>query len=156
MLVRAGLPSRIAARSAIEQDEPAFTTLSEMTEWLSSDEIAALSESQTWPTPETAAIWSQFRRDFLAAPIQRWNEQQWNFASVLPAWAKASYPARIQIDEETGSVTVTSPDFRQITAIQQGLFEPPPSLMHVDYASDRQSAVIKRMGRGTAGWRRRT
>jgi hypothetical protein len=77
MLVRAGLPSRVAAQLAIEQTKPAFTILSEMSRWLSSDEITELSEDPSWPTPETAAIWARFRTDMLAAPIQRWNEQEW-------------------------------------------------------------------------------
>jgi hypothetical protein len=153
MLVRTGLPSRVAARAAVQQTQPTFTTLSELSEWLASDEIAALSENQNWPTPETAAIWGRFRKDVLAAPIQRWNEQEWEFGSHLPEWANPAYPARIQINEESGKVTVTSPDYREITGIQQGLSAVPPTLLRVDYAADGESAVIKRMGRGRASWR---
>src|ERR1019366_6820923 len=42
MLVRAGLPSRVAARAVIEETQPLFATLSEMTAWLASNEITAL------------------------------------------------------------------------------------------------------------------
>jgi len=153
MLVRVGLPSRIAARVAIEHTEPVFASLSEMYLWLSSSEIAALSDAPNWPTAETGAIWRRFRVDALAAPIQKWNEQEWTFKSTLPRWANASHPARIQIDEESGAVAVTSPDFRQIIRITQRLSDPQPSLLRVDFAPDKHTATIKRMGRGNAEWR---
>ena len=153
MLVRAGLPSRVAARAVIEQTQPFFATLSDMNTWLSSNEIAALSDDQNWPTPETAVIWSAFRKDVLAAPIQRWSEQEWEFESKLPQWANPAHPARIHIDDKSGRVAVTSPDYREITGIKQGLSEPRPSLLRVDYASGRQTAIIKRAGRGRASWR---
>jgi hypothetical protein len=124
-----------------------------MNTWLSANEIAALSDEQNWPTPETGAIWARFREDALAAPIQRWSEQQWEFDAKLPPWANVAYPARIHIDDESGRVTVTSPDYREITGIKQGLSELRPSLLRVDHAFDGQSAIIKRMGRGQARWR---
>lgn len=46
MLVRSGLPSRVAARAAIDQTQPLFTTLAEMYAWLSSNEITVLSDDQ--------------------------------------------------------------------------------------------------------------
>jgi hypothetical protein len=152
MLVRAGLPSRIAARVAIEQTGPSFATLSEMSDWLSSEEIETLSADQSWPTPATAAIWRRFRQDVLAAPVQRWIEQEWNLESKLPDWASPDYPARVYIDEPSDEVTITSPDYRTITTIQQALFEPRPSLLRVDYSPDRKSAVVNRIGRGSALW----
>ena len=36
------------------------------------------------PTPGPAAIWGRFWKDFLPAPIQRWNKQEWDFDSELP------------------------------------------------------------------------
>ena len=152
MLVSAGLPSRTAARAAIEATRPNFVTRSEVNDWLSSDEITALSKGENWPTPDTAAIWKRFREEALAAPIQRWTEEEWKLASKLPQWADPSRPARIYVDDEFGKVSVELPDYRSITDIKQGLSERRPSLLRVDYAADGQSATIKRMGPGRARW----
>ena len=65
MLVRAGLPSRIAAMTVIAQTRPAFVTLTEMNQWLRSNEMAAWTDQSDWPTPETANIWKQFRNEAL-------------------------------------------------------------------------------------------
>lgn len=151
MLIRAGLPSRVAGRAVIEETKPAFTTRSEMNIWLSSNEIVAFSSDQNWPTPETASIWRRFREDVLAAPIQKWTEQEWQLGATLPAWTSVAYPARVQI-EESGRVAVTTPDYHEIIGIQQSLSQPDPSLLRVDFAPDRKSATVKREGRGKANW----
>jgi len=127
-------------------------TRSEMNDWLSSDEIAALSSRRDWPTSETAAIWTRFRQDALAAPIRRWIEEEWRLDSSLPLWANVSNLARVFVDVESGDVSIVSADYRKITGIQQGLLDPDPSLLRVDYAADGHSATIKRMGRGAARW----
>jgi hypothetical protein len=124
-----------------------------MNAWLGSNEITALSDDMNWPTTEAAPIWRRFRSEALAAPIQRWTEQEWPFESRLPKWAKPSYSARVHVDEQSGRVAVVSPDYREITGIQQSLSSLSPSLLRVDYAADGQSAIIRRMGRGSASWR---
>jgi hypothetical protein len=149
MLVRAGLPSRVAARAVIDQTKPAFTTLSEMNLWLSSNEVIALSEDRNFPTPETADIWKRFRADALTTPIQRWNEQEWNL-SPTPEWANAALPGRVYVDEKTGRVSITSPDYQEITGIKQRLVDPIPSLLQVNY--DGKLATIARIGRDRASW----
>jgi superfamily II DNA/RNA helicase len=153
MLVRAGLPSRVAARVVIEQTKPTFTTLSEMNLWLASNEIIALSADPNFPTSETGEIWNRFRTDALATPIQRWNEQEWTLESTLPEWANAAMPARIHVDDKSRRVSVTTPDYREIVGIKQSLANPIPSLLHVKYAADGKSGTIARMGRGKASWR---
>ena len=151
-LVRSGLPSRVAAKKVVEETNPAFTTILEMNFWLGSNEIAALSDGKTWPTPETSAIWQRFRQEALSGPIQRWTEQEWTLNTELPSWSTAGYPARIQTDEKSGRVSLTSPDFREITGIQQRLSEARPSLMRVDFTTDGKSSTIRRMGKGNANW----
>jgi hypothetical protein len=153
MLVRAGLPSRVAAREAIEQTEPIFGTRSEMNLWLSSNEITALSEGTSFPTSETSEIWKRFRTDALATPIQRWTEQEWDLAGTSPEWVNGKIPARIVIDEISGRVSVASADFREITGIRQTLVNPVPSLLQVNHDAALDKWVIKRIGRGKASWR---
>jgi hypothetical protein len=153
MLVRAGLPSRVAAREAIEQTKPSFNTRGDMNLWLSSNEITVLSEDLHFPTLATNALWRRFRTDALATPTRRWNEDEWVLETALPSWAKPSTPARIDVDKGSGKVSITSPDYREIVGIKQTLSNPMPSLMHVEYADDRKWATIKRLGQGKASWR---
>jgi replicative superfamily II helicase len=152
MLVRAGLPSRAAAIAAVQQTRPNFITFEEMKEWLGSENINALSATPNWPTPDTEIIWRRFREDALAAPIRRWTEEEWGFRAQLPERINAGQPGRLFVDQETDAVSIVTPDYREITGIQQRISAQSPSLLRVDWAADRQSATIKRMGQGRARW----
>ncbi|MGL3105932.1 hypothetical protein [Bradyrhizobium sp. BR 1432] len=152
MLVRAGLPSRIAAREAIEQTQPIFSNLSEMNSWLESNEVIALTDQPNFPTPETSAIWKQFRTEALSSPIQRWNEQRWTLELAPPTWFNAKLPARVYVDELTGRVSITSPDYREIVGVKQKLSNPIPALMQVNFEANANTVTIKRLGRGKASW----
>lgn len=155
MLVRAGLPSRITAKAVIEETQPVFVSLSEMNTWLGSNEVTVLSDQADWPTPETAAIWRQFRSDALSGPVQKWTEETWKLQTDAPAWVNLAHPARVQIDDLTGEVSVASVDYRRIVGIKQGLEQGDPSLIRVDFAADGKSAQIGRTGRGKARWQAR-
>jgi hypothetical protein len=56
MLIRAGLPSRIAARYAVNQTSPSYTNLAEMNIWLASNQITALSADSNFPSRPTHAV----------------------------------------------------------------------------------------------------
>ncbi|CDZ68048.1 DEAD/DEAH box helicase-like protein [Neorhizobium galegae bv. orientalis] len=152
MLVRAGLPSRVAAMTAIRETQPAFATRAEMNQWLNSNEIAALSDQPDWPTADTASIWKQFRSETLSGPILKWNAQEWNMQGPVPAFVGPAIPGRISIDAANGAVSVTTPDFKRVTGIQHRLRQLSPSLLHVEYAADGQNSRIVRLGRSDARW----
>ncbi len=76
MLVRAGLSSRIAAKAIVNDQNPSFVNYSGMIDWLNSDEIAALSDDENWPTTSTAEIWRQFRSQMLAPTIKKWKKRE--------------------------------------------------------------------------------
>jgi DEAD/DEAH box helicase len=152
MLVRAGLPSRIAAMAVITQTRPVFMTGAEMNQWLRSHEMAALADQPDWPTPETADIWKRFRNEALGAPVQKWSSQVWRLDTAVGEHVNQAIPGRINVDALTGEVSVTTPDYRHIVTIQQHLRQFAPSLLHVELAADRQSARIVRIGRGQARW----
>ena len=147
-LVRSGLPSRVAAQEAVRKTNASFVALSDMNEWLSSNEITALTDDPKWPTPSTADLWRRFREDALAAPIRRWSEQNWEIKLAAPIIS--SHPGRIQVDAKTGEVSVTTPDYWRLTGIKQALSQGRPSLLRVDFAHDGRSARIERMGPGNA------
>lgn len=152
MLVRAGLPSRIAAQAVIEQLLPIITTRGELIQWLRSPEVEALSGQLDWPTAETSAIWRRFRSEALAGAVGKWVSQEWNMPLRPDADIRQSHPARIAIDPHSGQVSITTPDHRPIVDIQQRRDQRLPSLFQVQFSADGSNAHITRMGSDTAGW----
>ncbi|KAA9382651.1 DEAD/DEAH box helicase [Neorhizobium galegae] len=152
ILVRAGLPSRIAAMTAIRETQPTFVTRGEMNQWLGSNQIAALSDQPDWPTANTGTIWKQFRNEALSGPVVKWAAQEWNMQGAVPAFLSSAIPGRISINPADGVVSVTTPDFKHVIGIQHRLQQFSPRLLHVEYAADHQSARIMRIGRGEARW----
>ncbi|MQR00668.1 DEAD/DEAH box helicase [Glaciimonas soli] len=153
MLVRTGLPSRVAAKIVVEQLQPQFTNRTEMNQWLGSAEITALSNQQNWPTQETNEIWRQFCNETLTASITRWSSQRWEMNLPGNVNIDPTIPGRINIDPINGQVSITSPDYRPLISIHQRLRHTQPSLLQVEFSADRTNACISRMGRGSAVWR---
>lgn len=58
MPVRAGLPSRAAARQVVAELNPSFLERSELRAWLNSSVVEELSQHSNWPSPETSNLWS--------------------------------------------------------------------------------------------------
>src|SRR5262245_5947312 len=85
MLIRAGLPSRRAAMAAVLSSDALFTSPAEMREWLGSNEIAAFTDLDNWPTPDTAALWKRFRAEALSGAVQKWNVELFKRLLTLPA-----------------------------------------------------------------------
>ncbi len=77
MLVRAGLPSRAGALAAVNDLDPVFVDSAGLVGWLESNEVAALTDTGEWPTPETAEIWQKFRADMLRSGSQKWSDSEW-------------------------------------------------------------------------------
>jgi len=148
MLVRAGLPSRVAAKTVVEQLAPDFTNRAEMKAWLRSAEVAGFDHAPEWPTIETHAIWQQFRRDVLSSVDGKWTSQEWTMQ-----WSTDSaVPLRIEVDPQDGQVSITTPDFSQLTTINQRLQTEAPSLFEVAALRDGKNVSIRRIGRGEARW----
>lgn len=152
MLVRAGLPSRIAAMIVITQTRPSFVNGTEMNQWLRSDEMAAWTDQSNWPTAETTDLWKRFRTEALAGSIQKWSSQEWRMNAAIAQHVNPAIPGRINVDALTGQISVTTPDYRHIIGIRGRLRQFVPSLLHVEFAADRQSARIVRLGRARARW----
>ena len=148
MLVRAGLPSRVAAKAVVEQMAPDFTTRAEMKTWLRSAAVEAFDDVPNWPTLETKSIWQQFRRDVLSSVDGKWASQEWTMQ-----WpSRSAFPMRVEIDPQSGQVSVATPDFVQLTTIRQKLQAESPSLLEVEPLPDGTSVSIRRIGRGEARW----
>jgi len=68
ILEQAGLPSRVAAIKTLEDFPTEFETLSDMRQWLFSDEVQAATNSRNWPTRDTTVIWKDFVDQQRTAP----------------------------------------------------------------------------------------
>lgn len=152
MLVRAGLPSRAAAKAAIEQVRPVFTNRAQMKAWLHSDAMIVLDANPEWPTLETHAIWQRFRQEVLTDLDETWSEQQWTMTLAEGRAPLPSFPMRIDLDPVNGAASVATPDFKPLIQIRQRMAEESPSLFEVESVLGKATAVIRRIGRGEARW----
>jgi len=154
LLVRAGLPSRRAALSAIEDLDPAFTDNSGMVEWLRSNEVAALTNEETWPTEDTATLWRQFRSDVLAGQTQKWTIDEWprnvdqNSFRLEP---ELNRTYRVEITRND-TVWICTPDFRRVARLRRSIRNPRPSVLTARFNPENRQVTIRRVGRGTARW----
>ncbi len=154
MLVRSGLPSRRAALVAITDTTPVFVDRIGMVEWLRSQQVEALTDRGDWPTPDSAAIWRQFRTEMLIGRIQRWSIKEWQLdvdqgSKEVESTIGLKY--RIQVDNN-GSVWVCKPDFQKVIRIEHFLDDQGPSLFHAYFSEETSKVTVRRIGQGEATW----
>lgn len=151
MLIRAGLPSRRAAMTAIEDAAPIFVTPAEMRVWLESDEITAYTDAGDWPTPDTAALWARFRTQALSGGVQKWSVERYKRLLDI----KAAPPAglyRIVTDEGDGRTWLATPDYQQVAAFKKPAIDPKPSLFFGRLPGKTRLVEALRVGRGKLRW----
>ena len=153
MLIRAGLPSRRAAMAAIEDAKPVFVTPAEMRAWLESDEITADTDTGDWPTPDTAALWAQFRTEALSGGIQKWSIKHYKRLLDTPASPPAGL-YRIVTDEEDGRTWLATPDYQRVAAFKRPAFDPKPSLFSGRLPGNTRLVEALRVGHGNSRWPR--
>jgi hypothetical protein len=153
MLVRAGLPSRVAAINSINETTATFTNSIELRLWMDSPEVILLSTQENWPTAETMDIWRQFRTDILTREAYTWTSQSWDLNGVLNDAFNPDLPGRIYIDDETGEVTVRTPDYKLITGIQQRFIQTGPNILQAKFSNNpNEPTQISRLGQAHAYW----
>ena len=157
MLVRAGLPSREAAKAVIDELEPEFINNEGLFEWLQSNGVAALTDTPNWPTAETAILWRDFRDEMLGGVGQRWtnievrrNIELTNRSILLVA----GRPYRVESLED-GSVWINTPDFQRAVMLRRKMRDPLPSVLSARFEKGSRQALVKRLGRDRASWSER-
>lgn len=146
MLIRAGLPSRQAAMAAVRSANPSFTTPNEMREWLESDEIRTLTEQGNWPTTNTAALWSRFRIEMLAAGVQKWNISKFNRIIDLPDAGRPHKGLYRILPDIEGQTWLAAPDYQLIAPLKQPVSSI-PSLLSGRIDGEEMVIEIIRLGR---------
>lgn len=153
MLIRAGLPSRRAAMAAIESSDAVFVTPADMRAWLESNGITALTDTGTWPTADTAALWARFRADALSGGIQKWHiEGRKRRLAVAANAAPGAGLYRIATDDEGGETWLLTPDFRRQASFAKPADNPKPNLISGRLAGGTAVVEVVRMGRGKLKW----
>jgi predicted heme/steroid binding protein len=155
MLIRAGLPSRRAAMTAIQSTNPVFVTPAEMRAWLESDEITAFTDVGDWPTPDTAALWARFRTEALSGGFQKWAVERYRRLLDVPA-RSAPPPGlyRIITDEGDGRTWLATPDYKRLAAFRKPAVDPKPSLFSGRLPGGTSLVNTLRVGRGKVRWPR--
>ncbi len=78
ILMQAGFNSRFAAIKAVHDTNASFTTARELSRWLKSEEVADLTSSGHWPTPETSSLWKAFTTDLSTPRSKLWKKSTTN------------------------------------------------------------------------------
>lgn len=151
MLIRAGLPSRRAAKAAIEDAEPTFVTPADMRAWLESDEINVCTYAGDWPTPDTAALWARFRTDALSGGIQKWSVERYKRLLDIGAAPPAGL-YRIVTDEGDGRTWLATPDYQQVAAFKKPAADPKPSIFWGRLLGNTRVVEGLRLGCGKLRW----
>ena len=119
MLVRVGLPSREAAKLAIQAFETILLDADDLRRWLLSDEIVAASAQTNWPSSETASLWNRFRNDFLSARDPAWTTELVVLNGVTRP-AQTDDLCRIEFSED-GKLQIYAPDYRSLGGAEAGV-----------------------------------
>lgn len=155
MLVRAGLPSRVAAIAAVEDQNPVFVDTTDLVAWLESNEVAALTDDGDWPTGDTAEIWEQFRTEMLGRTNQRWTLKEWRRnvdTETFSTKPLSETPYRVEVQPDDQSVWVLTPDFRKVVKLRRRLIDRSPSVLTARFEDGSNQVIIRRLGRSRATW----
>lgn len=151
MLIRAGLPSRRAAMTAINDAKPVFVTPAEMRAWLEADEITAYTDAGNWPTLDTAALWARFRTEALSGGIQKWSVEHYVRLLETPV-APGPGLYRIVSGDDDGKTWLMTPDYQRVAAFKKPAVDPKPSLFSGRLPGNSKAVEALRIGRGKLRW----
>ena len=151
MLIRAGLPSRRAAIAAVNEGGALFVDLPGMRAWLESEEIATLTEARDWPTPETASLWQRFTEETLSGGARKTEISEIRLALDEDQPRRADGVYRVEIDPN-GEAWICTPDFHRVAKLRRRARDREGGLMSARFDPDGNRAIVKRYGRGRAGW----
>lgn len=121
-LLRSGLSSREAASTAVASTSALFDDRAGMTEWLWSDDIQRLSDTEGWPTAQSRHAWLQFLDKEKKGGQRKWlRETQF----LLVEWTMEEPPAGapVVLDAIDGQEHpfVLTPDLTQLGIVKSVL-----------------------------------
>ncbi|MFX7824763.1 hypothetical protein ABTK20_20435, partial [Acinetobacter baumannii] len=72
LLMQAGFSSRAGALAAVTAGDGTFTTVSELHQWMNSEEVRRRADDSHWPTVSSHDLWVGFIGRSTAAPERTW------------------------------------------------------------------------------------
>jgi hypothetical protein len=141
ILIQAGFASRLAAVKAVTDTNAQFESAGQLRAWLSSEEIANLTNAGNWPTPETAEMWRTFRESFAPAAQALWAERRYlaqtNWDGAVPVEGS---PLHIRPAPE-GLPYVLAPDGAVLGRMNAALNPANKGLLRANVSSNAQVLV---------------
>jgi hypothetical protein len=147
MLIRAGLPSRIAAINAVSEGKGKFSNTSEMYIWLSGKLVRGLNKKANWPTSTTKDMWARFYKDFFTSNESVWNleikEIKFNSRNVINI-SDGQY--RVVMKDNVANFY--TPDLRKVFTLPQPFYERSPGLITAKINLTKGIICLERFGPG--------
>jgi replicative superfamily II helicase len=121
ILIHAGLGSRVAALAALQDFPSDFEDYQGMKDWLNSEEVAEAGQSNSWPTPETADLWSSFVNSTCGDSSRPWSIQSKRFAAVWHPGISPQEGEFVRLVRRGARTAICSSDFTQIGNLKHQL-----------------------------------
>lgn len=140
MLVRAGLPSRSAAKLVVQEMDPHFIDRSELRSWLLSDQVVESSLNDDWPSVDTSSLWTRFRSGLIEQAGDTWSVQ--TTAATLSNDIEFVGLLRIEWNDLLGTFVSTA-DFKHRSRIVEEIEPLPHGISYARRYEDGRFEVIQ-------------
>ena len=148
LLVRAGLASREAALSVVNELEPEFSTGAGMRGWLASNVVGELSMRENWPSRSTAILWRRFRDEVLSNRERAWRNSSASF-DIFEVYDRALPDCglvRLEQDDVNGGTWLTGSDFRKVGWLEEAIDVLPRAVTYAELDLRETRAHVRRIG----------
>lgn len=147
MLIRAGLPSRVAAIRAVEDGVGNFNDGLEMYGWLRSSNIIKLNKETQWPTPETEEIWRRFYNEFFSGNMRKWHFER-KIIHVSENKLKDISDGHYRVEINGNIAYLLTPDFKKTLKLNLPFVEVYAGLLSAKIKKAKNDIIIERFGPG--------
>ena len=148
LLVRAGLSSRYAARSIVNELDPRFLNGESMRRWLSSNVVAKLSLQDDWPSETTVLLWRRFRNEMLSDANKAWSDESesFNLDEIYDVALPDRTSVRVEPDLNGRKAWLKTPDFRVVGRLDVAITDVLNTVTYAELELDSGKAHIRRIG----------
>jgi len=147
MLIRAGLPSRIAAIKAVKDGKGSFNDGMEMYIWLRSSSFIKLNKKSQWPTLETEEIWHRFYNDFFSGSMKKWHlERKVMHIQEQKLNGVADGYYRVELNGHTAQLV--TPDFKKVLRLTLPFMEENSGVLSAKIEKGKNNIILERFGPG--------
>lgn len=120
--MQAGFSSRAGALAAVTDGGGTFTTVSELHQWLNSDEVRQRANDPHWPTVSSHDLWVEFISRSTAAPERTWiNIVEDAAVTWLPDHQPSSGTPYRAVSRANGETILQAADGRRVGLLEEPL-----------------------------------